>query len=616
MNINELKHSKLKEWVEWAAALMTPDAVEVCDGTKEEYDRMLKIMVDAGLATPLDQKKKPGCYLFRSDPSDVARAETRTFIAAKTKEEAGPNNNWTDPVELKKTMEGLYKGCMKGRTMYVIPFSMGPVGSDIAKIGVEITDSPYVVVNMHIMTRVGVKVLDVLGSDGFFVPCLHSIAKPLGLGESDEGKWPCEPDVNKKFISHFPDTYEIWSYGSGYGGNALLGKKCLALRIASVLARDEGWFAEHMLILKITNPKGEYKYIAAALPSFCGKTNLAMLVPSLPGWKVETIGDDICWMKFKEDGRLYAINPESGFFGVAPGTNDHSNYNAMQTIKKDTIFTNCGLTEGNDIWWEEIGYPGTDTGKEMIDWKGRKRPSPVNDKKSDDPIAHANARFTAPASQCPVIAPEWEDPKGVPISAFLFGGRRATTVPLVNQSKSWIHGVFMGSITGSETTAAALDLAAAGTVRRDPFAMLPFCGYNMGDYFAHWLKLGKKAQDEGNGDKLPKIFFCNWFRKNAEGKFIWPGFGENARVLAWIFDRCEGKDNCVETAIGNLPKPGSIEAPAGISAETLAELTTVDIESWKKEISDIRDKHYAQYCDRMPKVLYEELDKIEKALGA
>jgi phosphoenolpyruvate carboxykinase (GTP) len=614
MKVNELKHEKLKKWVEEWTGILTPASVEICDGTQDEYDRMLKALVDAGLGTPLNPDKRPGCYLFRSDPSDVARAETRTFIASKEKIDAGPNNNWTDPVELKKTMLEQYKGCMKGRTMYVIPFSMGPVGSDIAKIGVEISDSPYVVVNMHIMTRVGTKVLDVLGTDGFYVPCVHTIAKPLAEGESDNGKWPCEPDVQKKVISHFPETYEIWSYGSGYGGNALLGKKCLALRIASVLARDEGWLAEHMLILKITNPKGEAKYIAGALPSFCGKTNLAMLQPTLPGWKVETIGDDICWMKFKEDGNLYAINPEAGFFGVAPGTSDFSNYNAMKAINKNTIFTNCGLTEDKDVWWEEIGYPAP--GNEIIDWKGNKRPSPQTDKKSDEPVAHANARFTVPAKQCPVIAPEWEDPKGVPISAFLFGGRRATTVPLVNQSKSWIHGVFMGSITGSETTAAALDLAAAGTVRRDPFAMLPFCGYNMGDYFAHWINLGQKNIDAGHESKLPKIFFVNWFRKNDQGKFIWPGFGENSRVLSWIFDRCNGADNCVETAIGNLPKPGSIEAPEGVTAEIMAELTKVDTEGWKQEIASIRKDYYPQYGDRLPKVLYEELDKIEKALNA
>jgi len=612
MNINELKHSELKKWVEEWAAIMMPDSIEICDGSQSEYDRMIKILVDGGLATPL--KARPNSYLFRSDPSDVARAESRTFIASKSKDAAGPTNNWRDPVELKETMKSLYKGCMKGRTMYVIPFSMGPVGSNIAKIGIEITDSPYVVVNMHIMTRVGAKVLDVLGSDGFFVPCLHSIAKPLAEGESDNGKWPCEPDVEKKYISHFPDTYEIWSYGSGYGGNALLGKKCLALRIASVLARDEGWLAEHMLILKITNPQGEVKYMAGALPSACGKTNLAMLVPTIPGWKVETIGDDIAWMKFGADGRLYAINPEAGFFGVAPGTSDESNYNAMQSIKENSIFTNCGLTEDGDVWWEMIGHGAP--GKTIIDWKGNEKPAPQTDKSpKGEEIAHANARFTAPAKQCPVVAPEWEDPKGVPISAFLFGGRRASTIPLVNQSKSWIHGVFMGSITGSEITAAALDLK-EGSVRRDPFAMLPFCGYHMGDYFNHWIKLGQKAEAEGNGDKLPKIFFINWFRKNKDGKFMWPGYGENSRVLSWVFDRCNNKDNCVETAIGNLPKAGAVEPPAGISAETMAELCLVDTEGWKKEISDVRENHYSKFGDRLPKVLYDELDAIEKRLNA
>jgi len=463
------------------------------------------------------------------------------------------------------------------------------------------------------MTRVGTKVLDVLGSDGFYVPCFHSIGKPLAAGESDNGKWPCAP-IENKYISHFPETREIWSYGSGYGGNALLGKKCLALRIASVLARDEGWLAEHMLILKITNPKGEVKYITGALPSACGKTNLAMLQPTLPGWKVETVGDDIAWMKFGEDGRLYAINPEAGFFGVAPGTSDQSNYNAMRAIEKNTIFTNCGLTEDGDIWWEQIGHGAP--GKKIIDWKGNEKPAPQNDKAvKGEEIAHPNARFTAPAKQCPVIASEWEDPKGVPISAFLFGGRRASTIPLVNQSKNWVHGVFMGSITGSEITAAALDLK-EGSVRRDPFAMLPFCGYHMGDYFSHWLKLGKKAQDEGHGDKLPKIFFINWFRKDKDGHFMWPGYGENSRVLAWIFDRCDGKDNFVETAIGLLPKPGAIEPPASVSADTMAQLISADKEGWKKEISDVRENHYAKFGDKMPKELYDHLSEMEKNLNA
>ncbi|MDR3335233.1 MAG: phosphoenolpyruvate carboxykinase (GTP) [Treponema sp.] len=606
MKVQELKHPALKKWVEEAVALMTPESVEVCDGSQAEYDRMIQITIDEGLATPLNPQKLPDCVLFRSDPSDVARVENRTYIASKHKDDAGPTNNWIDPSELKTTMSALYKGSMKGRTMYVIPFSMGPVGSDIAKIGVEITDSPYVVANMHIMTRVGTTVLDVLGSNGPYVPCFHSVGKPLGPGEKDNGQWPCAP-LDKKYISHFPETREIWSYGSGYGGNALLGKKCLALRIASVLARDEGWLAEHMLILKITNPQGEKKYITGAFPSACGKTNLAMLVPTLPGWKVETVGDDIAWMKFGKDGRLYAINPEAGFFGVAPGTNRQSNLNAMETIKKNTIYTNVALTEDKDVWWEMIGY---DAPGKLIDWNGNEW---IQDKNNKDqkPAAHPNSRFTGPAKQCPAIASEWEDPNGVPISAFLFGGRRPKTIPLVNQAKSWIHGVFMGSIVGSEVTAAALDVK-AGTIRRDPFAMLPFCGYHMGDYFKHWISIGQK----GDPDKLPKIFFVNWFRKSPEGKFIWPGYGENSRVLAWIFDRCDGKGKSVDTPIGILPTPDAIQRPEGVSESDMAEILKVDIEGWKAEIADVRQNHYPKFGDKLPKELYSELEAIEQRLNA
>ncbi|MDR3343432.1 MAG: phosphoenolpyruvate carboxykinase (GTP) [Treponema sp.] len=605
MKVQELKHTGLKQWVEEAVALMTPDTVEVCDGTQAEYDRMIQINIDNGLATPLNPWLLPGSVLFRSDPSDVARVENRTYIASEKQDDAGPTNNWIDPKELKKTMTELYRGSMKGRTMYVIPFSMGPVGSAIAKIGVEITDSPYVVANMHTMTRVGTPVLDVLGTNGPYVPCFHSVGKPLGAGEKDNGTWPCAP-LDKKYISHFPETREIWSYGSGYGGNALLGKKCLALRIASVLARDEGWLAEHMLILKITNPQGTVKYITGAFPSACGKTNLAMLIPTVPGWTVETVGDDIAWMKFGKDGRLYAINPEAGFFGVAPGTNMDSNRNAMETIRKNTIFTNVALTKEKTVWWEGIGY---DASGPLIDWNGNEW---VQDKhnKEQKPAAHPNSRFTGPAKQCPVIAKEWEDPAGVPISAFLFGGRRPKTIPLVNQAKSWVHGVFMGSIVGSEVTAAALDVK-AGTIRRDPFAMLPFCGYHMGDYFKHWISIGKK----GDPEKLPKIFFVNWFRKSSEGKFIWPGYGENSRVLAWIFDRCVGTGKAVDTPIGFLPTVDAISRPTEVSEADMQELLTVDIDGWKAEIADVRQNHYPKFGDKLPKELYDELDAIEKRLN-
>ena len=613
LTLNDIKHPKISTWVNEMIAMCEPDNVVVVDGSKEEYDALMQKCVKAGLATKL--AKKENCYLFRSLPSDVARVESRTFISSVKEEDAGPTNHWIDPSELKQTMRKLYKGCMHGRTMYVIPFCMGPLGSPISKNGIEVTDSEYVVLNMDIMTRAGKKVLDIFNADvnAEFVPCLHSVGKPLRECESDNGIWPCA-DVEYKYITQFPEERLIWSYGSGYGGNALLGKKCFALRIATVLARDEGWLAEHMLILKLTNPKGEVKYVTGAFPSACGKTNLAMLIPTIPGWKVETIGDDIAWMKFGKDGRLYAINPEAGFFGVAPGTSAESNKNALVSAEKNTIYTNCALTEDGDVWWEGIGYPAK--GK-LVDWKGKTRDALPKDKApKGEEMAHPNARFTAPAYQCPCIAKEWEDPAGVPIDAILFGGRRPSTIPLVHQSLSWNHGVFLGSIVGSEITAAStIDASQVGKIRRDPFAILPFCGYNMGDYFKHWIEIGKKSTE----DKLPKIFYVNWFRKDANneklpGGFMWPGYGDNSRVLA---DRCNGVDNAVETPIGYMPKEGAINTDglADYYKETLPQITKVDVEGWKKELADVKENHYPKFGKHLPKELSEIIDMIQDRLN-
>ena len=590
-------NQRLTDWVSEWAAVMQPADIYWCDGSADEYEQLCQQLVDSGTFTRLDEAKRPNSYWAHSDPGDVARVEDRTYICAATEEEAGPNNNWRDPAEMRAEMIRLYTGAMKGRTMYVVPFSMGPLGSPIAHIGVQLTDSAYVAANMRIMTRMGQGALDALGDDEW-VPCLHSVGAPLEQGAEDV-PWPC--DAENKYIVHFPETREIWSYGSGYGGNALLGKKCFALRIASVMARDDGWLAEHMLILKLTNPEGESKYIAGAFPSACGKTNLAMLVPTIPGWKAETVGDDICWMKFGDDGRLWAINPEAGFFGVAPGTSYQTNANAMDTLWGNSVYTNTALTDDGDVWWEEM----TDAPPaRATDWKGNAWNPEV-----DTPAAHPNARFTAPASQCPSIAAEWEDPAGVPISAILFGGRRRTTVPLVTEANDWEHGVFLGSIMASEKTAAAE--GTQGELRFDPMAMLPFCGYNYADYFAHWLGM-EKATDP---DKLPKIFFVNWFRRDDDGRFLWPGFGENSRVLKWVFERVNGDVDAIDTPIGKLPTKESLDTDGlEIDEADLEAILSVDVNGWKSAVPQIRD-HYARFGDRLPAVLNVEVDTLEAKLA-
>ena len=591
-----VKNIKLNRWIKEVAEMCQPDALYWCNGSKQEYYHMMEKLLNSGSAIPL--KKRPNSFLFRSDPSDVARVEDRTFISTSSKEDAGPTNNWIAPDELKRTMLDLYKGCMKGRTMYVIPFSMGPIGSPISKIGIEVTDSPYVVCNMHIMTRVSSQILELLSTEGEFIPCLHSVGAPLSKGEKDV-PWPCAP-IEKKYISHFPEENLIWSYGSGYGGNALLGKKCLALRIASAMAKREGWMAEHMLILRLTSPEGKQYHITAAFPSACGKTNLAMMQPSIRGWKCECIGDDIAWMKIGSGGRLYAINPESGFFGVAPGTSHSTNPMAMETLKENVIFTNCALTDDGDVWWEGMT---DEEPAHAIDWKGRDwTPESIDD------AAHPNARFTAPASQCPVICKDWEKPEGVPIDIFIFGGRRGSVAPLVYEAYNWDHGVFLGATASSETTSA--NIGAVGNLRRDPFAMKPFCSYNMGDYFQHWLAMGDRL-----GDKSPRIFYVNWFKKNSDGKFLWPGFSDNSRVLKWMCERVEGKVGARKTPIGLLPNEGDIDLSGlDISPEDMRELMSIDTDAWKAEIPDIK-KHFSMFGSHLPERLKMQFQEFIQRLS-